>query len=261
MAQFEGTIKEFTKFIGAYARLKVAFMAANYKKQKGKCEDCGIVNSLDAAHIKGRGRALIIANILSEYLEDDRIKIDLNEFEQKFVDAHLPIESSIRVLCKECHRKYDKQINEERPTIRKASIVDEGTTIENLVKNQMNKSKAMHIAYTRNLTSLTNSNTIFSNIINAQDGWWLQPFNDKFKTDLHIILNDDRAHRLYIFKLPANTITNPSSHFKQRNDKYRANCSDIYISTSGTTFREKNGFDFSKYLVEKIEYPHPGASL
>lgn len=254
MAQFEGSIKEFSKFLGAYARLKVAFMAAKYKKQKERCEDCGTTNSLEAAHIKGKGRTLIIAKILSEFTEDDIIRMDLNEFEQKFVEAHLPLESTIKVLCKECHRKYDKKITEEKSTIRKISNVNEGSIIENLIKNQMNKSKAMKNAYSRNLTSLTNSNTIFSNIIYAQDGWWLQPFNDKFKNDLNIILNDEKSHKLYIFRLPANTITNPSSHFKQRNDKYRTNCSDIYISTSGIAFREKNGFDFNKFLVEKIEY-------
>ncbi len=254
MAQFEGTISDFTRFIGAYARLKVAFIAAKHKKQKGKCEDCGITNSLEAAHIKGKGRTFIIANILSEFIEGDIIKIDLNEFEQKFVDAHLPIESTIRVLCKQCHKKYDKKIDEEKSSTKKSSTADEGAIVENLIKNQMNKSKAMKMAYSRNLTALTNTNTIFSNIVYAQDGWWLQPFNDKFKNDLHIILNDYRVNKLYVFRLPANTIMNPSSHFKQRNDKYRSNCSDIYISTSGTLFREKNEFDFNKFLVEKLEY-------
>jgi len=57
MAQFEGTIKEFTKFIGAYARIKVIHIASKYKKQIGRCEDCGISDSLDTAHIKGKGRA------------------------------------------------------------------------------------------------------------------------------------------------------------------------------------------------------------
>lgn len=165
-----------------------------------------------------------------------------------------PIESTIRVLCKECHRKYDKIIKEETPISKKTSIEEESVIIENLVKNQMNKSKAMKLVQSGNLTTLTNSNTVFSNIIYVQDGWWLQPSNDKFENDLHIILNDDRSHRLYIFKLPARSITNPSHHFKQRNDKYRINCSDIYISTQKTLFREKNGFDFSKFLVEKIEY-------
>lgn len=119
---------------------------------------------------------------------------------------------------------------------------------------RMIKSKAMKIALGKNLTTLTNTNTIFSNIIEVQDGWWLQPQNDKFKNLLHIVLNDSRTNKLYVFRLPANTIKNPEVHFKQRNDKFRTNCSDIYIPMSGTKFKEKSGFDFSEYLIEKIEY-------
>ncbi len=63
----------------------MAFLAAKYKKQIGKCENCGNRNSLDAAHIEGRSRSLLIANILSEFIEDDVIQIDLNEFEERFV--------------------------------------------------------------------------------------------------------------------------------------------------------------------------------
>lgn len=31
MAEFKGTIREFTKYIGAYCRLKVSFMSAKHK--------------------------------------------------------------------------------------------------------------------------------------------------------------------------------------------------------------------------------------
>ena len=254
MAQFEGTIKEFTKFVGAYARLKVAFISAKYKKQIGKCEECGVSNLLDAAHIKGKGRALIIANILSEFMEDDIIRIDLNEFEERFIDYHLPIESTIRILCRQCHRKYDQEDEEGKINTKDLSVSNENVLIERLIKEQMNKSKAMMILNERRPGSLTNSNTIFSNIITRHNGWWLQPENDKFKSDLHIILNDIKGCNVYIFKLPANTIPDPAKHFKQRNDKYRANCSDIYIPASGTKFAEKNGFDFSIFLVEKVDY-------
>ncbi len=77
---------------------------------------------------------------------------------------------------------------------------------------------------------------------------------DKFKSLLYIILHDDRSKKLYIFELPADTITDPDSHFKQRNDKHRANCSDIYIATTGTRFLEKRGFDFTNHLLTTIEY-------
>lgn len=137
---------------------------------------------------------------------------------------------------------------------KKASVVEETALIESLINSQMNKSKAIKHLYGKGYTSLTNTNTIFSNIIDHLDSWWLQPENNKFINELHIILNDKRTDKFYFFKLSGNTINNPSSHFKQRNDKYRENCSDIYIPTSGTKFNERNGFDFSPYLVETVEY-------
>jgi hypothetical protein len=133
-------------------------------------------------------------------------------------------------------------------------LVDGSAIIVALITKEMNKSKALQAAQANGLSSLSNTNTIFSNIIQVQKGWWLQPSNNKFKRDLYLILNDDKVRKLYIFKLPANTITHPSSCFKQRNDQYRTDCSDIYIPTSGISFKEKNGFDFSKFKTATIDY-------
>lgn len=68
MPKFEGTIQEFTKFIGAYARNKVQSITRNYRREVGKCEGehCTATSDLDAAHIKGKERPVIIANILSD---------------------------------------------------------------------------------------------------------------------------------------------------------------------------------------------------
>lgn len=257
MAQFEGTVKEFTKFIGAYARIKVMLISAKHKKEMGKCEECGTASSLHAAHIKGKERPVLIANILSEFIEDDTIRIDLNEFEQKFIEAHLPIESTIRILCNDCHRIYDRVVKEKivaKPLSVNNAKQDESDLIEKMIRDQMNKSKAIGLAKSAGLTSLANSNTIFSNVSAAQDVWWLEPHNSKFQTDLYIILNKDILKTLYIFRLPANTIRNPESYFIQRNDKFRTNCSDIYITVSGIKFEDKKGFDFSRFLVEEVKY-------
>lgn len=266
MAQFEGTIKEFTKFIGAYARLKVAFIAVKYKKQIGKCEDCASTTKvLEAAHINGMERPILIGNILSQFIEGDLVKIDLNEFEERFVDAHTPIEKTIRILCKECHRRYDnlKKFHELDPEEKNSATSinverveeDEGRIIEDLVrKKAMNKTKALNIAKIKFLTSLNNTNTIFSNVNSAQDVWWLEPDNNKFQVDLYFILNDDKRKKLYFFKLPAGSIRSPESHFNQRNDNSRKNCSDIYIPVSSTKFADKRGFDFTPFIVDKVEY-------
>lgn len=52
MAQFKGTIKEFIKYIGPYALLKVTDIARNYKQNKNCCEDCGVNSGLEIAHVK-----------------------------------------------------------------------------------------------------------------------------------------------------------------------------------------------------------------
>jgi hypothetical protein len=135
------------------------------------------------------------------------------------------------------------------------SKANEGKIIEKLTNQQrMKKTKAISLAKTKSITSLDHSNTLFSNINASQNVWWLEPSNDKFTSNLYFILNNEKTQTLYIFKLPANTIRNAGNFFHQRNDRVRANCSDIYIPVSGIKFEDKKGFDFSKYLIEKIEY-------
>jgi hypothetical protein len=265
MAQFEGTINEFMKYVGAYARIKVMQIASKYKRSLGRCQECGLETQyLDAAHIKGKERPLIISNILSQFIEGDKIYIDLNEFEERFIEAHLPIESTIRILCKPCHRKYDSSTSvdviEPEVTDVKDSLdtnvleKNEIQIIQKLITEQkMNKAKAIELARTKSLTTLSHSNTIFSNINAAKDVWWLEPDNNKFASNLNIILNNDRVQTIYIFKLPANTIRNPAQYFIQRNDDVKVNCSKIYIPVSGIKFSDKE-FDFTPYLIEKIEY-------
>ena len=263
MAIFAGTIQEFSKFIGAYARIKVMYIAARHKKQIGKCEHCGSLGNLEAAHINGKERPLIISNILGEHFDGTQVKIDLNEFEDKFVAAHLPIENTIKILCKSCHREYDRKrkIHElgdetDQNAGKGSSPIQnqEAGIIETLIFNTMNKNKALQIAYSHLKLPLNNGNTIFSNIVGSSPMWWLQPQNDKFQSDLFIILNHDSVNKLYFFKLPAGTIQKPGVYFKQRNDRYRRDCSDIYIPISGIKFVEKNGFDFTKYLLDRVKY-------
>lgn len=110
----------------------------------------------------------------------------------------------IRILCNECHSIYDKVEKENLPIDTLSNRIDNGdeTNInENMIKKGMNKSKAIQLAWSANLTSITNSN-----INAAQDVWWREPNNNRFKTDLYIILNDSNSKTLYIFKLPGNTI-------------------------------------------------------
>lgn len=264
MAQFEGSIKEFTKFIGAYARIKVMHISSKHKMSVGKCEECGLITkSLDAAHIRGKERPILISNILSQFIENGVIKMDLNEFEERFIEAHMPIEKTIRILCKNCHRLYDsKSVNELVPdeiidseaTNEEKYSKSESATLEKLIKESMNKSKAIDIINKKSVIKLTSADTIFSNINAAKDVWWLELPNERFQNDLYFLLYNHKTETFFIFHFPANAIVKPENYFYQRNDRVKENCSKIYISVSSNKFIESKGFDFTKFLVESVDY-------
>lgn len=254
MAEFSGTIKDFTRFIGPYARIKVNLIASKHKIAIGCCEFCGITTQLEAAHIKGKERPVLISEILSEFLDEDIVRIDLYQFVDRFIESHQPFETTIKILCKSCHRDYDKKNTQKGEVSDISNMREESSIIEDLIIHQMNKSKALKLCLENGFKNFSNSNTIFSNIISIQKGWWLQPSNDKFEEELHIILHDDRQVKLHIFSIPAGAIVDPSKYFKQRNDKHRANCSDVYIPTDGIGFKEKGGFDFTRFKVDTITY-------
>lgn len=258
MAEFKGTIREFTKYIGAYCRLKVSFMSAKHKKLIGKCEKCGANNSLESAHVRGHERPLIISNILSQYVEDEQVNINLDEFEERFVAAHMPIEKIIKILCTSCHRSYDNinlniDIDIEAETENKSLIMEnnENIEIEKLIKDTLNKTEAIKIINKQTQTQVNNSNTLFSNINAAVDVWWLEPNNEKFKTGFNFLLNSTDDRILYHFYLPANIVTNPKLIFYQRGD---SDYSKIFIPKSTNSFLDNKGFDFKKYLIERVSY-------
>ena len=121
MAEFTGTLKEFTDFIGPITRNLVCNMARKHKKHTTcRHEGCNKRKPLEAAHIKGKERITIIANILSDYQLDNKnlYKVDLKEFKNKFIEAHTPIDEVIIPLCKEHHVLYDKENEIEKEQIK-----------------------------------------------------------------------------------------------------------------------------------------------
>lgn len=259
MAIFEGTTKEFIKFIGGYSRNKVQYISRKHRKKTGKCEECSSrTKKLDAAHIKGKERPVLIFNILNNYFIDNNktIRIDLQEFEDIFVEAHEPIENTIRILCKDCHREYDSKNsvlssvdeNNDEQSIEEKEI----QIIDNLINSSIiNKSLAIQLINDKSNLSLDNQNSIFSNQNNSVNVWWLEPSNIKFDSEMNIILNDSNDSVLYHFKIPANLIANPEILFEQRKER---KASKIIIPISKTEFKDKKGFDFKPYLIDKHNY-------
>src|SRR5437868_2288945 len=228
-------------------------ISAKHKKMLVKCEECRSTAKLESAHVQGKERPLIISNILSQFIEDGMIRIDLTDFEERFVDAHHPIETTIRILCSDSHRKYD---NEQKGRVdtkdsKDMEAVNEAKLIGELVSANMNKTTAIHLVNEKTGNHLQYGTTLFSNINSAVDTWWLEPLNDKFKTDLFFILNHPDTKSLFLFHLPPNVITDPKRLFYQRND---SDYSKIFIEKSTAKFVDRKGFDIGKYKVDTIAY-------
>ena len=262
MAKFEGTIKDFIKFIGAYSTNKVNYITKKYRKEIGKCQDCGDNKSvLESAHFKDNSRLDIITDILMGCIDENKIvRINLQEYEDRFLAAHNPIKNTIRILCKDCHVKYDhgikkieQDINNDKVDI-DLEVVEkqEAEFIEELIRNsKMNKGIALQLADKYFPNEINFSNSVYSNQNNVKDVWWLEPSFDKFNHDFFMLLNKPKENKLLIFKIPNGTIDNPKVIFNQRNDK---NASKIIIPISDSAYVDSTGYDFTSYLVKEKVY-------
>ena len=113
MASFVGTNKEFRRYIGPRLRNLVQQFTKNHKAEISACEHCGLKENLESAHVHGRDRNEIIDLVLSEYTYNGVATLDISKFEQRFKEEHLPLEKSILILCRSCHKKYDSKAPKE----------------------------------------------------------------------------------------------------------------------------------------------------
>lgn len=122
MVLFEGTVREFKRFVGPFLRNLVQQIARAQKKALGACEHCGATGDLDAAHVHGRGRTDIIDLLLGASDPEADVVVDLADFEAAFRREHAPVERAILILCRPCHRRYDSP----GPP---ADVVDDATVV------------------------------------------------------------------------------------------------------------------------------------
>ncbi|WP_139958223.1 hypothetical protein [Flavicella sediminum] len=119
------------------------------------------------------------------------------------------------------------------------------------------KTKKEIIEYINNTEGigLTSSSTSYSKINKSKEVWWFNIGVDKFKDEVHLLLNTE-SHALWV-KLPKGFVGSMQSNFKIREDK---NAVDLEISAdknfkylqdvkSGGT-----GFDFSGFVVKEVVY-------
>lgn len=135
MASFIGTFDEFIKYINPRAKNVVNYLAKTHKLNKGKCEHCSsATETLEAAHIAGRERPKIMEEILDEFRNGEIITVDLEVFENLFLQAHEPIDKVILVLCRKCHNEYDlNQLQSSAPE----NYTDDVTEATSAVESQL----------------------------------------------------------------------------------------------------------------------------
>ena len=159
MASFIGSYEEFIKFIGPRTRNVVNSITRNHKREISKCEHCHKDNiELEAAHVHGRERPVIIKEITSLFEHNGVITIDLEKFESLFKNAHYPIANSVLVLCSECHRIYDAQ-TETIETIETIQVTEPVSHI-NIVDELPNNAEITE--YFRENTPLFDEQTIIN---------------------------------------------------------------------------------------------------
>lgn len=121
--KFSGSKDDFNKFLSGFSRNLVQRISKSYKNKIGKCEFCGATGvELDSAHIHGMERKTIIENILNQYTTEGIVEINLKDFENELIKAHDPINEVLKILCKECHYKYDNNIKTVSNSIREEKV-------------------------------------------------------------------------------------------------------------------------------------------
>jgi len=76
-----------------------------------ECEVCGVSSDkpLDRAHCNHNGvsRPLILKRAIEHYYTDVNTPVKVNEIMRKFIELHG--EMPLYMLCKKCHKEYDKK--------------------------------------------------------------------------------------------------------------------------------------------------------
>ena len=107
MARFIGTFKDFKQYVNDYVKNKIPYLTRKFKT--GTCELCGKKATLDAAHLRGREREVVIREAFeasSELVGGNIFDVDLNKFAQ-YINKEHSDPNNFHFICHDCHRKYD----------------------------------------------------------------------------------------------------------------------------------------------------------
>ena len=260
MSKFVGTFEDFNKFINPFTRNLVANISRKEKKHR-TCSHCKNRTKLEAAHLKGKERPVIVANIICEMTGkkeingNDIIDIDLNLFLQKFTDEHTPLDKSVIILCRSCHREYDKTNGIEIEDyinvddLEEAELSDEA--FEEAITTAMNKKDIVSIVKNQ-INELSNNDTFFfANINKTKPVWWIEPNKDKLLGSW-VLLNNKDKKEVYIFKINNNVFFEKLTTREDKDNSYRL---EILIEQAPNHFIDRfSNVDFKKYYIQTIKY-------
>lgn len=117
MARFIGTIDEFIALFGGNLLTKaVEAYTKEYREMVGCCQhkgkdgiECSDVLQTAHNHEAGYDRRGMAIEILKGYEDESGIvEVDINDFLQKYYDAHQPLHKTVKILCSKHHGAFDK---------------------------------------------------------------------------------------------------------------------------------------------------------
>ena len=250
MSYFKGSFEEFYKIINPLTRNLVANMSRK-AKQHTTCSTpgCNKRTGLEAAHLAGKSRPTITADIVCKMigkkdLDNGIIEIDLDVFLQKFIEEHTPLEKSIKILCKECHKKYDKENNVD---FNEATDED----FKEAVLSTMKKEDIRALVAKEVKDFSFNDSCFFANVNKTKPVWWVEPNKDKFSNSW-LLLNNTEKREVHLFKIDTKLSTEKLNTRDDKNNQYRL---EILTEKAPNSFKDRfSGIDFKEFYVQTVKY-------
>lgn len=258
MAKFEGNLKDFNDFIGPITRNVVSNLSRKHKLNTTCRHDgCNKRKPLEAAHIKGKERQVIIGEILESFqVDEDWFLVDLHKFKTEFIIAHTPIEDIILPMCKQHHLEYDRvnQMNSEYPIILDEFETADGNDVytekeldslensdyELLNKTVQNLDQSTIKEEVSKKLGVSKSQITFSRVSESNGLWNFDVKKEKFKKDIAFIFYNQQTKNFKVGLVKANSIN--FDDFLDKNG-------DVVRFLVDKNLKDRSDFDFNLCLV------------
>ncbi|WP_316747553.1 hypothetical protein [Pedobacter gandavensis] len=260
MSIYQGNAEGFLRYVGPLTRNIVCNLSRSLKKGTS-CQGilaagtrCKKRTRLEAAHIKGQERPVIIATILEQFnVKDDEYKVDLREFETAFRKAHQNLDEVIKVMCKSCHTRYDNehQITQGYPIVLEDEYGEEELVKlekqevkeveKNINSNQRYKTQVLIKVQSKH-PQIHNKNMSYSRISDANGLWNFDVNKKKFEDDFYFVFYDQQTLKTKVAKIPACTLN-------LVNNSTKVDAVRFYVKWEDGKLMERTIGDLSEFII------------